>query len=55
MTKLLYFPFSLDKVEFKSAEGLCVAAVATKEINIGEEVLVTYGYPYWSSVNTTQF
>jgi hypothetical protein len=45
---------ALSNAEFELLGGLCVCVVATKEINIGDEVLVTYGYPYWISVNSSQ-
>jgi len=43
---------ALRNAKFELIGGLCVGVVATKEINIGDEVLVTYDYPYWISVNT---
>lgn len=45
---------ALSNSKFQVVGGLCVVIVATKEIQIGDEVLVTYGYSYWTSVNTKQ-
>jgi hypothetical protein len=33
-------------------EELCCFVIATKEIDIGEEVLLVYGYSYWTTMNS---
>lgn len=37
--------------QFKTLKDLHVAIVATKNINIGEELFITYGLNYWHSFN----
>jgi hypothetical protein len=51
--KVLYDKVShiLGNAEFYPVVGLCCVILATKEIHIGEEVLVSYGYSYWETVN----
>lgn len=44
---------ALRNAEFISIGGSCVLIVATKEIYIEEEILVSYGYSYWTTVNSS--
>lgn len=43
---------ALRNAEFQLVGGLCVAITATKDINIEEEVLISYNYSYWTTVNS---
>lgn len=50
--KLYYkVSISLSNADFEDVGGLCVAIVATKMIDINEEILLTYTYKYWMSIN----
>lgn len=52
----LYYQLALMKnnSRFEVVHGMCIAVVATKDIEVGEEVFITYGYGYWTSFNTSR-
>lgn len=51
ITPAMYIQLSLAKAnaQFQSIDGVCIVAVATKDISSGEEVYVSYGPSFWET------